>query len=423
MLIVLAGLVLLGLTLYVSTLAYTLPVHSRSRLADALSDSSRERWLDWLDEHAWEVHKLTGTVRIALSLATLLVVWLWQTHDFGQPVSIVTATSAGLITFLLLAVFSVAVPHALSLHGGEAVLARSLHLLYALYVVLWPLGRLYATVEFIVRRLLGKSEATDEEESERAEQEILDAVSEGEAYGAVDEEQKEMIESVVEFGETPVNAIMTPRTDINAVPVSATFDEVRTAIIAKGHSRIPVFEGTIDHIIGVLYAKDLLRLDRQEGFEARRVMRKAPYVPETKTLDELLEEFRTTKVQIAIVLDEYGGTAGLVTIEDILEEIVGEIDDEYDQRPPPAMNRLDPDTLEVDARVHVSEINEELGIELPEEEDYETVGGFVFATLGKIPAAGEEFEHHNVRFRVVAAEPRRINRLRIHVQREKAESA
>jgi len=216
---------------------------------------------------------------------------------------------------------------------------------------------------------------------------------------------------------------MTPRTDINAVPADAAYDEVRTAIIEKGHSRIPVFEGTIDHIIGVLYAKDLLRLDRPDGFDVRRMMRKAPYVPETKTLDELLEEFRSTKVQIAIVLDEYGGTAGLVTIEDILEEIVGEIDDEYDQRPPPAMNRLDPDTVEVDARVHVSEINEELEIELPEEEDYETIGGFVFATLGKIPATGEEFEHHNVRFRVVAAEPRRINRLRIHVQREKAESA
>ncbi len=420
--VVVIGLLLLAVTAYISTLAYTLPVHSRTRLADLLPEPGRERWLAWLDRCEWELHALASLLRLALSLAVLAVVWLWYTWDLHYTPNAVTAVVAGVVATILLAVFAIAIPHALSVHAGEAVLARSLHFLVVLRIALWPFGRLFDATEFVVRRLLGKAEVSDEEESERAEQEILDAVSEGEASGAVDEGQKEMIESVIELRETLVSTIMTPRTDVDAVPAEASYDDVRAVILAKGHSRIPVYEGSIDHIIGVVYAKDLLRLSSTEPFDARQVMRKAPYVPETKTLGELLDEFRATKVQIAIVLDEYGGTAGLATIEDILEELVGEINDEYDQPPPPAMNRLDPDTLEVDARVHVTDINEELGVELPEDAEYETIGGFVFATLGKIPAAGEEFQHANVHLHVMAAEPRRINRLRIHVERD-AENA
>ena len=308
------------------------------------------------------------------------------------------------------------------LTSGETVLARSLGVLVALRAVLWPIARGLAAVDFIIRRLLGKPEETEDEENERMEQEILDAVSEGKAFGAVDEEQKEIIESVFELDDTAVNAIMTPRTDINAVHADATYEEFRDAILSGGHSRIPVYEDTVDHIIGVLYAKDLLRLKPGNSFDARGIMRIAPYVPETKSIADLLKEFRQSKVQIAIVLDEYGGTAGLATIEDILEELVGEIDDEYDQQSAPAIEQIDEDTLEVDARVHVDEVNEELEIELPEDGDYETIGGFVFSMLGRIPTAGDELQHENVHLQVLDAEPRRINRIRIHVAREQAES-
>jgi CBS domain containing-hemolysin-like protein len=337
-----------------------------------------------------------------------------------RTASVGTGIELGLLSLVLLAAFSIAIPHALANHTGESILARSFGLLVALRYMFWPFGRFFHAVEFVVRRLLGKAEQSLEAETERVEQEILEAVSEGEAYGAVDEGKKEMIQSVFELDETAVSAIMTPRTDIDAVSADATFEQVRELILRSGHSRIPVYEASIDHIIGVLYAKDLLRLHNGEPFAARQLMRAAPYVPETKTLDELLNEFRATRVQIAIVLDEYGGTAGLVTLEDILEELVGEIDDEYDQAPPPAINRLDEDTLEVDARVHISEINAELEVELPEEEDYETIGGFVFATLGKIPIVGEEFRHENIQVMIVDAEARKIKRLRIHVLRENA---
>src|SRR5262249_2988803 len=163
---------------------------------------------------------------------------------------------------------------------------------WVLYFLLYPIERVLWFVDVVVRRLVGKPESTQEEQTERIEQEILSAVSEGEAQGAVDEEQKEMIQSVIELHETTVSAIMTPRMAIVGVPASATFDDVREMIINNGHSRIPVFEKTIDHIIGVLYAKDMLRLRPGEPFDARKVMRTAPYVPQTKTIGELLDEFR-----------------------------------------------------------------------------------------------------------------------------------
>lgn len=419
----LVGLILLGLTVYISTLAFAVRIYSRSQLASRLPNGHRERWLDWFDECEWELQTLTTLLRLVINFALLVVTYMLFHSADPTPDGVRPLIEAAITTVVLLAVFSVSVPHALAVHAGESVLAQSRGLLIVLRTVFWPFGRLSDGIEFVVRRLLGKAEVTDEAEFERVEQDILDAVSEGEAHGAVDEDQKEMIEGVFELDETAVNAIMTPRTDIDAVPADASYEDVREMILRSGHSRIPVFEKTVDHIIGVVYAKDLLRLKPDEPFDAKQIMRRAPYVPESKTLDELLDEFRTTKVQIAIVLDEYGGTAGLVTIEDILEELVGEIDDEYDQKPPPAIVRLDDDTLDVDARIHISEINAELEIELPEEEDYETIGGFVFATLGKIPAIGEHFDYGNIRIEVIDAEDRRINRLRIHALRSEAKSA
>lgn len=421
-----AGLLLLGLTFYLSTLAYTIRTFSRSKLSECLRGGDRERWLDWLDEHEWDLQALTSLLRIVANVSWVVTLWLWYHNVLRRPpeASWLTGVEFCAVTLVLLGTFAIGIPHALAIHAGEAVLARSLLVLAGLRIALWPCGRAFDAMEFVVRRLLGKAEVSDDEETEQAEQEILDAVAEGQAHGAVDDDQKDMIEAVIELGETAVSAIMTPRTEVDAAPAEATYDEVREVILRSGHSRIPVYEKSIDHIIGVVYAKDLLRIDPSQPFDARKVMRTAFYVPESKTLDELLTEFRTMKVQIAIVLDEYGGTAGIATIEDILEELVGEIDDEYDEKPPPAINRIDPDTLEIDARVHISEVNEELDIELPEEEDYETVGGFVFATLGKIPAPGEEFQHNNIRVRIVDAEPRKINRLQIHVLRDQpAESA
>ncbi len=415
------GLLLVGLTLYTSTLSYVLRGFSRSRLADYLSEDQQRLWFKRLDRYESELQVLTSFVRLVAILAT----WAWVDVNYllGDTAPIGWAAFAVpiLVNLVVLLVFAIGVPHALATHAGEAILARSLLPLWVARHVLYPIEKILTLIEFLVRRLLGKAEHSVEEEAERIEQEILDAVSEGELHGAVDEEQKGIIESVFELHDTQVSAIMTPRTEIIAIPSDASYDRVRETIVRAGHSRIPVYEESLDQIIGVLYAKDLIRLDENNGFDLRKMMRTVPFVPETKTIDELLRQLRQEKVHLAIVLDEYGGTAGLVSIEDILEELVGEIDDEYDRRVPPEIRPIDKDTLEVDARVHVDEVNEALEIALPDNGDYDTIGGFVFSTLGRIPDQGEEFTHENVHFLVLDVETRRINRLRIHVQREQAE--
>ena len=413
------GLFLFGLTLYTSTLSYALRGYSRGRLAAHLSENRQRLWFERLDQAESELQLITSFARFVAIIATLVWVDIYYfTGDGDIAIGWTALAVPTLISFLLLLFAAIGIPHALAAHAGEAILARGLSVLWLLRYVFYPIERLLTVIEFLIRRLLGKADISDEEEAERMEQEILDAISEGKLHGAVDEEQKEIIESVFELHNTQVSEIMTPRTDIIAIPADATYDQARDTIIRAGHSRIPVHEESLDQIVGVLYAKDLIKLDRGNGFDIRKMMRIVPFVPETKTIDHLLRQLRQEKVHIAIVLDEYGGTAGLVSIEDILEELVGEIDDEYDQDVPPEISEIDSDTIECDARVHVDDVNETLEIGIPDDGDYDTIGGFVFSSLGKIPGKGEEFQHGNVHFLVLESEPRKINRLRIHVRRE-----
>ena len=224
-----------------------------------------------------------------------------------------------------------------------------------------------------------------------------------------------MIENVLDLDETTAEEIMTPRTDMVAINIDDDLNGVLDTITSAGHSRIPVYEENIDKIIGLIYAKDLLGQvgKKHEEFELRSMIRKPYFVPETKPLRDLLHEFQNQKLHIAVVLDEYGGTAGIVTIEDILEELVGEIVDEYEKTPPETVKKVDDTTIEVDARMYIDEVNSEFELNLPEDEDYDTLGGFVFSHLGYIPKTGESFEYENVKFTIAAAEPRNIKRVRI----------
>ncbi len=412
------GLLLIGLTAYTSTLSYALRGYSRGRLGEHLPKDKQRLWFDRLDRYEFELLVTTSVVRLVAIVATLGWVITRQLDEAGLA-TWRGLTPALLIGLLIILVAGIGIPQGVAQHASESVLAGSLWLLWLLRIALLPIERFLRLIEFVVRRLLGRPEVSDEDEAERMEREILDAVTEGELHGAVDEEQKEIIESVFELHDTPVSAIMTPRTDIVAISADATYDDVRRTIMQAGHSRLPVYEESLDRITSVLYAKDLIGLERPDDFDARKLARTVPFVPETKTIDELLRQLRQEKVHIAIVLDEYGGTAGLVTIEDILEELVGEIDDEYDRESPPELSRIDADTVEADARIHVDDINEALDIHIPEDGDYDTIGGFVFTTLGRIPERGEQFTRDDVQFVVLDSEPRKINRLRIHVERRR----
>ena len=200
------------------------------------------------------------------------------------------------------------------------------------------------------------------------------------------------------------------------VELCTPIEEAVELAVGCGHSRLPVFATDRDHVVGILYVKDLLQHWSQEnraGIEIESLMRPPFFVPETKHIGELLREFQTRKLHIAIVLDEYGGTAGLITIEDILEEIVGEIADEHAPAPPDLVQTVGDSQVEVDARIHVDEINARLEVSLPEDDGFETLGGFIVSHLGRIPAVGEEFDWANLRFTVIEADERRVHRLEI----------
>jgi CBS domain containing-hemolysin-like protein len=301
-------------------------------------------------------------------------------------------------------------------YNAETALRWTLPVLHNLLVPLRPVIGLGSWVATLVGRVSGTS--ASEENHREADEEIMSAVSEAEKEGGLEEEQRDMIASIINFRDADAEEIMTPRTDMIGIPIDASVEEARHLALDKGHSRIPVYEENRDNIIGVLYAKDLLEywgVPDAEVPPLKTIMRKPYFVPESKLVSELLRDMRQNKIHMAIVLDEYGGTAGLITIEDILEEIVGEIEDEYDPDAAQPIIQFSLNEIEVDARVHVDEINERLSIELAEDEDFETIGGFVFDHLGKVPAAGESFSYEGIRFTVLEADERRIQRVRIVV--------
>jgi CBS domain containing-hemolysin-like protein len=410
--VALAGSVALLLFATTANLALRLP--SRARLAEKMALRGRKNELEALLEHRVRLLLATASLRAAsfLGFATLLVHWLVGVRGEASPRTLVYAF---LISFPIVLLFGIAIPNAWARYGGESLLVSSLPLLHLLRCVLYPIVKPLEAVDWIGRRLAGAHTGDADDAINELEQEILTVLSESEAQGGVDEEQKEMIESVIELRDRRVHEIMTPRTEICAVEKNISLSELKQFIHEKGHSRIPVFDGTVDHILGIIYAKDLLQIDSGQPFDARKTMRQAVYIPENKQLRELLHEFRAGQGHMAIVLDEYGGTAGLVTIEDILEEVVGEIVDEHEAQDPEPLRRINESTVEVDARMRIEILNDQLGVRLPESEDYETVGGFVFSVLGRIPQAGEKCEYANVRLTVTEAESRKINRLRIEV--------
>jgi CBS domain containing-hemolysin-like protein len=298
------------------------------------------------------------------------------------------------------------------------MIAIFIRFLHGLRLASWPFTKLMHAVDRLVSHAAVKSAPQEQEQlEEEIENEILSAVEEGEKEGVVDEDEREMIESVIAFHDTQVGQIMTPRPAIFALEVGATLETVKAKIAESGHSRIPVYQGRIDQIVGILYARDLLKLlgEPPEKFKMREHLRPAFFVPETKPLPDLLRDFRLQKVHIAIVSDEYGGTAGLATIEDIFEELVGDVSDEHEPEEPAMIQRIDDLTAEADARTYIDELNRVLGLNVPEDAGYDTLGGFVTTTVGKIPATGTTFEHGGVKYTVIDAEPQKVNRVRIEM--------
>jgi CBS domain containing-hemolysin-like protein len=247
-----------------------------------------------------------------------------------------------------------------------------------------------------------------------SEDEIKAMVDEAERDDVIEEEEREMIHSIFEFGDTILREVMVPRPDMVAVPVTMSLQEVLELILRTGYSRIPVHQGDIDDVVGLAYAKDVLRRlhDGQADKPLADILRPAPFMPESMRAAECLREMRRRKSHMVIVIDEYGGTAGLVTIEDLLEEIVGEIADEYDLEEPNIEPLPDGD-YRVNARLGIDEVNELLDVELPATE-WDSIGGLLFNVVGGVPREGQEVEFQGLRLRAERVQGRRIGRVRIH---------
>ncbi len=397
---------------------------SMTRLDELLRSRGHENRSKEL-KHSEDLILLTAMFRSGFNIVVMLasVLWFVEHKDGGVLQNLVGVIEALLLASCVIGILGVAVPLSWGRYAAETLLASTLPILGIFRKIMTPLLALTHGLDVMVKRMLGVREP-DEDDPTPAEQEILDAVSEGEKTGQVDESQADMIEAVVEFSTTSVDKIMSPRTDIEGIEADSTLENVKQIIKEKGHSRYPVYDENLDSILGILYAKDLLQFIGMNGnheFNLRDVLHNAVFVPESKTLRDLLGEFQAMKVHMAVVLDEYGGTAGLVTIEDILEEIVGEIEDEYETgaNTEPIITIVENNVAEADGRVHIDDLNDVLNIDLPEDEDYDTIGGFVFSTLGHIPESGESFKYENVRLTVTEAEKTKVNRVKVEILAKK----
>ena len=281
-------------------------------------------------------------------------------------------------------------------------------------------GALVRLVAAVPRRERPETNNTNTEPVEAEGSEVAHAHLEAaEEPGLIEVDERRLLQSIVEFGDTLVREVMTPRPDMVAIQVDSTFDQVRAFFREQEYSRIPVYTENLDNILGFVFIKDLIRLDRPESGETpllpdlARFIRPATFVPETKRVAEMLREFQHQQVQIAIVVDEYGGTAGLVTIEDLLEEIVGEIRDEYDVETEPVVDEGD-GAFVFSAKVNIAEVRDRLGVEI-EPEGFETVGGYVLTRVGRVPAVGETFDSDGLQVEVLEAERRRIHKVRMRL--------
>lgn len=281
-----------------------------------------------------------------------------------------------------------------------------------------PFASLAMSAERVFTRIMGVQEEDEEEEREA---EVIDALSDGQLDGVVQDGQKQMIEGIFDFKDSDVADIIVPRTEMTSVSADASLAEAVTLAQEKGYSRLPVWRGNRDNIVGIFYVRDCLPFwDKppEERPPLSKLLRQPLFVPETKPVLDLLAEMRRGGSHMAVVLDEYGGTAGLVTMENVLEEIVGDIQDESDKKDNDAdgvLRQMDDYTVIADGTIHVAEVNKTLGRDIiPEDDDYETVAGFVLDNLGHIPKAGESFTYENkLSVRVLLADERRVRRVRM----------
>ena len=408
---------------------FSLITVKRHRLAQLASEGNRsaraaERLLE-------DPSRMLATIQVALTFLGFLASAVGAVSFSGSlaalieviplgPIKDAAPTIAFIVTTLLIALVTIVVgelaPKTLALTFAERFALAFSRPISFIQRLLSPFVWIVSRVSGLIVRALGGKERPQAGYLSTEELKLL--VETGSEQGGIEEGEKEMIHGVIELAETQVHEVMVPRIGIRAVDVNEPMDEVLDLIVRAGHSRLPVFEESLDNVIGILYAKDLLPYLKRNGAAApeidiRKLVRPPVYVPETKAVDELLHEMQVTKRHIAIVVDEYGGTAGLITMEDVVEEIVGEIQDEYDSEES-LVEPLSNDgeiSFRLDGRVSMDDLRDLFGLPDEEEEDedaYDTLGGLIVHRVGRIPLPGATLKFRDVTLTVDAAEPRRV---------------
>jgi CBS domain containing-hemolysin-like protein len=360
---------------------------------------------------------LVGNTLVNVAAGSLgALVALSISHNRGYSQGLTIALEVGFVTFVILVAGEVA-PKMYAMQRNIAFARRSSGLLFFVMRTLRPV---ISALDALVGKLGG--EAMGEERPFVTAEELRTIVALSEEHGTLEEDERDMIDSVMEFGDTVVRELMVPRVDMECFDCAATVGEAIDRVKESGYGRVPVYEGDIDHIVGVLYAKDLLRFDTECDLDRpiAGTLRPPFFTPESKNAGELLRELQRRRTHIAIVIDEYGGTAGLVTLEDLIEEIVGEIRDEHDQEEP-LLTVIDKNSLVADGMVRLDELAESMRLEFEDTEGVETLGGYLMDAFGRIPSEGEKLERNGAEFTIESVVEQRITR--VHVTRVEFENA
>ena len=346
----------------------------------------------------------------APALARLLQPWL---KGASYPVAFVLVVLLAALIMLLLGEL---VPETIAVRHSERLALWLSRPLAVVAFVAMPVARLMVWLSNSIARLFGVE--TPGSLPFVTEEEIKTLVDAGEEEGVIEEDEKAMIYSIFELGDTLVREVMVPRIDMIALEVTTPLLEALDAIMQAGHSRIPVYNETIDNIAGILYVKELLPFiaNKPRKFELKKMLHRPYFVPETMPLDDLLVEFKRRRLHLACVVDEYGGFGGIITLEDVIEEIVGDIKDEFDDNEPPEIRKIGRNTYEIDSRMTLTDFNEEAGTRLPTDE-FDTIGGLVFDLFGKIPKKNETARFENISFKIKEIKGTRLTRVIVTISR------
>ena len=363
---------------------------------------------------------IVGNTIVNISAASLAaIVTLDICEAFGVDIKIGILIDIIVVTFVLL-IFSEIIPKVAAVRNAKKVAKNFAFPLTIFYYLFSPLVSIFHTFTLWLTSTFNISKSR----LLLSEEELRSIVDMGEEKGTLQQDEKEMIHSIFEFGETTVKEIMIPRIDMVCISTDSELNSLLGLIKKHLHSRIPLYKDKVDNIIGIIYAKDLLSfVNRKSNGEANleKLARQAYFVPEQKKIDELLREFQTQRIHMAIVVDEYGGTSGLVTLEDIIEEIVGEIQDEHDSEQP-LYQKINDNEYIVAGGMDLEEMNEELHINLPTEEGVETLGGFLFGQFGSVPREKQSVSYENYKFVIEKVIRRRIVNVKIIIDKPQGKS-